>query len=300
MKIIVEKLPLSDNTSFVARTYSTPNFEVPWHRHIELELILIKEGAGISFIGNHVGRFETGDIFFIGSNVPHTFQRDPDQATSAVVVQFKEDFLGDVFLKLPESKDLLKLFEISLHGLAIEGKSKRALASLILSLENQTGLKRIILLCECLDLITRSKGYTLLSTQMEVGLNAEKQERIDQIFQFTLEHFKRPIQISEIAKTVGLSVPTFCNYFKKCTKKKYIDFLNEIRIGYACKLLIDTQKSISDICYESGFNTLAHFNSQFRKFHNTTPSGYRKAFLSAGGMEKISLIDREVYESGNE
>ncbi|MBC9931977.1 AraC family transcriptional regulator [Chitinophaga qingshengii] len=297
MKIIVEKLPLSDNTSFVARTYSTPNFEVPWHRHIELELILIKEGAGISFIGNHVGRFETGDVFFIGSNVPHTFQRDADLATSAMVVQFKEDFWGDAFLKLPENKDLLKLFEIALHGLAIEGKSKQTLTSLILSLENQTGLKRIILLCECLDIIARGNDYTLLSTQIDTGLNAVKQERIDQIFQFTLENFKRPILISEVAKMVGLSVPTFCSYFKKCTKKKYIDFLNEIRIGYACKLLVDTQESITNICYESGFNTLAHFNNQFRKYHNITPSAYRKAFLSAERLEEISLIDREVQDA---
>jgi len=90
------------------------------------------------------------------------------------------------------------------------------------------------------------------------------------------------VQLSSVAKTAGLSIPAFCNYFKKSTKKTYIDFLNEIRIGHACKLLNDTQKPVMDICYESGFNTLANFNKQFLKQKRTTPSNYRKILNTAG------------------
>ncbi|MGI8635966.1 MAG: AraC family ligand binding domain-containing protein [Segetibacter sp.] len=116
MKPFVELLPLSDDTSFVARTHRTPNFEVPWHQHIEYELILFTEGAGLSFIGNYVGEFEAGDIFFLGANLPHTFKKSGDLITSAVVIHFREDFWGSEFINLPESKQVLHLLKISLQG----------------------------------------------------------------------------------------------------------------------------------------------------------------------------------------
>src|SRR6187551_2733123 len=107
MKPIIEKLPLEENSSFVAKTHATPQFEVPWHQHIENELILFTAGEGTSYIGNYVGEFKTGDVFFLGSNLPHTFQKANAQLyTSAVVVHFKEDFWGSAFLQLPELRSI--------------------------------------------------------------------------------------------------------------------------------------------------------------------------------------------------
>ena len=115
MKPLIEKLPLAENTSFLAKTFSTPHFEVPWHQHIEYELILFTEGEGASYIGNYVGDFKPGDIFFLGSNVPHTFQKaEKNMITSAVVVQFREDFWGSFFMKMPEARLIKKLFDISI------------------------------------------------------------------------------------------------------------------------------------------------------------------------------------------
>jgi AraC-like DNA-binding protein len=117
-----------------------------------------------------------------------------------------------------------------------------------------------------------------VSTQ-EVGeFHSKNKERIDKIFQYTIDNFQESINLDTIAHNAGMSVPAFCSYFKKSTKKTYIDFLKEIRIGYACKQLIDTRKSIETICYESGFNTLANFNKQFLQVKKRTPSGYRKNF----------------------
>ena len=98
---LVQKLPLNESTSFVAKTFRTPAFEVGWHQHIEYELILFTEGSGMSFIGNQVDEFETGDIFFLGANLPHTFQKTGDQITSAVVIQFCDSFWGKEFLHIP-------------------------------------------------------------------------------------------------------------------------------------------------------------------------------------------------------
>ncbi|MBS1653326.1 MAG: AraC family transcriptional regulator [Bacteroidetes bacterium] len=279
MKPFIEKLPVNEDSSFVARLFSTPHFEVPWHQHIEYELILFTKGEGTSFVGNYIGEFKTGDIYFLGSNLPHTFQKNrPDMFTSAVVIQFREDFWGQEFLALPECNSLRKLFDESKKGLKINGETKKKLNHMILELEQKKGLSRITALCECLNLLAEKKHYDAVSTQDVQAFTSKKQERIDKIFRYTIDHFQDSITLNTVASDAGMSVPAFCNYFRKSTKKTYIDFLNEIRIGYACQQLMDTQKSVQEICFESGFNTLANFNKQFLKVRKTTPSSFRKNF----------------------
>lgn len=282
MKTIIEKLPLAENTSFVAKTFRTPHFEVPWHQHVEYELIFFTEGDGLAFIGNYAGEFKTGDVFFIGKNVPHTFQkRISEMITSAVVIQFREDFWGTNFLQLPEAKEIRELFQVSMQGLQINGDSKLQLGKIIEELEHQNGFSRVVKLLECLNIMAVRKEFNTLSTQEANLLNPKDKERIDKVFNYTIESFRQRITLGEVAEISGLSIPAFCNYFKKSTKKTYIDFLNEIRVGYACKLLIETDLNIINICYESGFNTLANFNKQFLKIKKETPSKYRKAFASS-------------------
>jgi AraC-like DNA-binding protein/quercetin dioxygenase-like cupin family protein len=293
MKPFIEKLPLNEDSSFVARTYTTPHFEVPWHQHVEYELILFKEGEGTSFIGNYIGEFKTGDIFFLGSNLPHTFQKaNKDLVTSAVVIQFKEDFWGADFLQLPECKALRQLFDVSMKGLKLRNETNALLSHKLQELEFLSGLPRIIYLCECLQLIADKKEYDTVSTQEVTAFTSKKQERIDKIFRFTIDHFQEPVTLDTVAAHADMSVPAFCNYFRKSTKKTYIDFLNEIRIGFACQQLIDTQKTIQEICFESGFNTLANFNKQFLKIKKTTPSYFRKNFIfsEAKQEKKVPLV----------
>lgn len=281
MKPLIEKLPLAENTSFLAKTFCTPHFEVPWHQHVEYEIILFNEGEGASFIGNYVGDFTCGDIFFLGSNLPHTFQKaDKDMFTSAVVVQFTEDFWGDAFIALPESRQIKTLFEAAMHGLKIGEVCRGQLAPLLQQLENARGFERIILLCNCLLLIARQQDYSTLSTQEIKAFSSRNKERIDKILQYTIDYFQEPVTLDAVAKSVAMSVPAFCSYFKKSTKKTYIDFLNEVRVGYACKQLMDTQNNIASICYDSGFNTLANFNKQFLKVKSLTPSAYRKTVMN--------------------
>jgi AraC-like DNA-binding protein len=281
LKPIIQKLPLTENSSFVSRTYRTPNFEVPWHHHIEYELILFTEGSGMSFVGNYIGGFETGDIFFLAKNLPHTFRKRDDLITSAVVVQFREDCWGADFFSSQECAKIAPLFAKSTHGLKIEGKSKAQLTNLIKALEGATGLQRIISLCKCLDLMATEKDYVTLSTEMIRQPNPKGNEKIDRIFDFTISQFQKNIGLQEVASLANMSVPAFCNYFRKCTQKTYINFLNEVRIGYACRLLLNTNYSINDICFESGFQSPQNFNKQFYKLKRVTPSGYRKQVLAS-------------------
>lgn len=278
MKPLIEKLPVAEGNSFVANTHRTPRFEVPWHQHIEYELILITEGSGLSFIGNYVGEFKAGDIFFIGSNMPHTFKKENDQITSAVVVQFTDNFWGTDFLALPENKLLRDLFRLSMKGIKPEGKSKPALSKLIKKLEYCVGISRISTLLECLDTLINEENKIVLSTSEMPVLNEKYQDRMDKIFKFTISNFQNQITLNQIAAIANMTVTAFCLYFKKSTKKSYVEFLNEIRIGHACKLLQSTNKAVTEICYESGFNTAANFNKQFVKFKNSSPSQFRANF----------------------
>jgi len=278
MRPLLQKLPLTESTSFVAKTFRTPHFEVGWHQHIEYELILFTEGSGLSFAGNHVGEFETGDIYFLGSNLPHTFQkREQGLITSAVVVQFKEDFWGEGFLQLPESRQVRQLLDASSQGLKMQAPLKQQLAPLIAALEHASGFKRILLLGECLEIMTEQAAYIPVSTQPIKAFQHKDRETIDRVFQFTIDNFRDPISLPQVAEIACMSVPAFCNYFKRSTKKTYIDFLNEVRIGCACSLLVETAQTVLDICYESGYNTMANFHKQFLKIKRMTPLQYRKA-----------------------
>lgn len=276
MKPFIEKLPPGEDASFVSRIHRTPHFEVPWHQHIEYELILFLEGAGLSFIGNSVDEFEVGDIFFIGSNVPHTFQKSGDIITSAVVIQFKDNFWGNGLLDIPESKHINNLLHNSKHGLKITGSTKEKLRPVIMQLQESKGFWRIVRLCECLALLADTEEYKSVSTQEIKVMNHSDKERIERIVQYTMDNFKEEIRLETIAAVACMSPHAFCSYFKKRTRKTYVDFLNEIRIGYACKLLLTTEMNILSICFESGFNNVANFNRQFLKVKHQKPSVYRR------------------------
>lgn len=285
MKPHLQKLPLDESTSFVARTYRTPDFEVGWHQHVECELILFTEGTGLSFIGNHVGEFETGDIYFLASNLPHTFQkREAASIASAVVVQFKEDFWGNELLLIPEAKAIKQLLIKATQGLKLKNYLKLQLAPLIKELEEAVGFKRIILLTTCLEAMAQKRDWTALSTQ---DISSNSDERIEKVIQFTIDNFKESIKLEQVAGIACMGVKSFCSYFKRCTKKTFIDFVNEVRVGYACNLLVDSNRSVLDICYDSGYNTIANFHKQFLKVKGLTPLQYRKSFSAVNiGIEE--------------
>lgn len=279
MKPFIEKLTLEEDHSFVARTFRTPQFEVPWHQHPEFEIILFLEGEGNAFVGNHVGNFSKGDIYFLGSNLPHTFQKShPELITSAVVVQFLDDCWGNGLLNIPEAREIRTIMEKAGRGLKISSPCLSIISPIIQQLETSRGFERIILLWQCLREMALDHSHESLSTKKMSEASGKQQERIDKIFQYTIDHYAEGITLDEISAYAGLSVPAFCQYFRKCTKKTYIEFLNEVRIGKACQQLIDTSKPITEIAYECGYNTLANFNKQFLKLKVMQPREFRSKF----------------------
>ncbi|GAO41640.1 AraC family transcriptional regulator [Flavihumibacter petaseus] len=278
MKPLLEKLPLEEDQSFVAKTFRTPHFEVPWHQHPELEIILFLEGEGNAFVGNHVGNFNSGDIFFLGANLPHTFQKaTPGLVTAALVIQFLPDCCGKDLWEIPEGKALRNLLDNAACGLKVDPAIALALTPKLQRLEQINGFQRIIGLWDCLDFLSRYDHKSLSSKTM-TGVSHKEQERLDSIFHYTIGHYAQGISLDAIAAHAGMSIPAFCHYFRKRTKKTYVEFLNEVRIGKACQQLVDTTKPITEIAFESGFNTLANFNKQFLKLKKMQPREYRNKF----------------------
>lgn len=231
------------------------------------------------FIGNYIGHFKEGDIFLLGANLPHEFKKEQQaMKCSVMVVHFDADFWGEGFWKLPETAEIRRLLHESLSAIKIGAQQTAELGTCIKKLEGASGFERITLLCQCLLGISRHAGKQTLSTLNAANFPPFADAKINQLCAFTINHFKEPIALSTVAAMANMSISAFCRYFKRATKKTYVEFVNEMRVGHACQALVNTDKTILQIAYDSGFNTIANFNKQFLKIKKMKPSVYKKKF----------------------
>ena len=258
-----------------------------WHFHPELELVYINNAKGKRHIGSHLSYFDNSQLILIGANLPHSGFTDRFTATgSETIIQFKEDFLGNDFLNIPESKLIKTLFERAKKGILFDGISKDTIGPKIENLLNKEGLERIIYFLEILKDLASSKNYSLLNVDgFAFEIEPQDNQKIDHIFGHVSKNFKQPIPLNEIADKVSMTVPAFCRYFKKSTGKTFTQFVNEFRIVHSTKLLAESPISITDICFESGFNNFSHFNKLFKKFTGKSPLKY--------GNEMKQLVEQK-------
>lgn len=242
----------------------------------------------MQFVGDSVKRFTSGDVLLIGSNLSHYwrfddayFEDDPKVRADVRVAHFCEEFWGSTFLSLPENKLIKSTLEKARLGMQITGKTRQAVSLLLEQSLHVEGAKRIILLLETLDLISQSPDTHILSS---IGFkqNHEKveEERINKIYDYSLANFKNKIELHEISAVAHLSPNSFCRYFKSKTRKTYTQFLTEIKIGHACKLIMDNRLDMKQICFESGFNNLTSFHKSFKGITGKTPLLYQKEFFN--------------------
>jgi AraC-like DNA-binding protein len=273
MKPFVQILPQLENSSFVIQTINTRYFQTGLHQHTEYEFIFFTEGTGIVWIGDYEGKYKPGDIYLIGSNLPHAFKSSNNKPVSAVTIHFRNNCWGNHFMNIPECSSIKQLLEIAASGLQVAGHCKSNLEPLIKALTTATSINRVIMLLQCLENISTVKEYVILSKK-KVQIYKDS-DTIDKIIDFTLTSCHHRISLSQVAELACMSVSAFCHYFKRRTQKTYIDFLNEVRVGYACKQLLQTNKPVTDIGYESGYNTVAYFHRQFLRIKKITPLQYR-------------------------
>jgi AraC-like DNA-binding protein len=259
-----------------------------WHYHPEVELIHIKKGEGTQFIGDSIKRFKSGDVMLVGPNLPHYWRFDDiyyEENTKAIadvrVAHFNENFWGPQFLELPENINLKTVLEKSKRGLQVTGKTKQKVGELLELLQEVDGPQRIIFLIQSLVEIANSKQLVQLSSMgFKPDLIDAEKDRINAIYEYSIKNFKRKIQLEEIAEVANISPNSFCRYFKSRTRKTYSQFLIELRVGHACKLLIENNQCIKRLCYESGFNNFTSFHKYFKMITGKSPLVYQKEFVS--------------------
>jgi len=268
----IQKLPLPEHCSFVADRFITPFFETPWHYHKEYELVLIIKGKGKQFIGNHISDYDEGSLIFLGPDLPHLFRKENIQEKGgSLVIHFKEEFLGRDFISIPEMQKINLLLQKSRMGLQIYGKSRENISQKMHEMVELKGMYRLINLLTIMSMLCDSTEYELLSSPEISGQNSKDSDRLNKVFDYLVTNFKEEIQMKKIAEIANMSYSGFCRYFKNRTKKNFAHFVNEIRIGYACKRLMEGNATITEICFESGFNNMANFENQFRKLIKCTP-----------------------------
>jgi AraC-like DNA-binding protein len=284
MKPRHEKLSLEPIYSFVVQTDVYPYYPTPWHYHPEYELVLVLKSTGQKTIGDYTERFSDGDLVFLGPNLPHVYQNDPvyyqknsKLTAEAIVIHFKEDFLGKEFFKLPEMIYVNQLFDKAKLGVKVLGDTRGKIADIMQEMQASNGHKRIILLLSIFEMLSVSKDIQLLSNSGFVQqFTISPDDRIAKVHEYIMENFKKDISLVDAAKVANMSVPSFCRFFKACTRKGFSTFLNEVRIGYARKLLLEDRYNIAQNCYESGFKNMSNFNRQFKKYTGESPSHYKQ------------------------
>ncbi|WP_316815233.1 AraC family transcriptional regulator [Pedobacter nyackensis] len=282
-------LKVSNNlvNSFCARRDKLPYINSRWHYHAEVELIYFKKGSGTQFIGDSISRFSSGDIVMVGAHLPHYwkfddtyFNENEENLADIVVVHFCENFWGSHFLSLPENKGIKLILEKAQRGIQILANSKAYIGSLMEQILEATGPKRIMLLMEAIiNTEESSKEKPLSSMGFRNNFEETENDRINAIYNYSLTNFKRKIQMEEMAAVANISPNSFCRYFKTRTRKTYTQFISEIRVGHACKLLIEDSLNVKQICYESGFHNFASFHKHFKIITGQSPLNYQKSYL---------------------
>lgn len=288
MKPKLEKISPNIFSSFAVKREITPYMDYPLHYHPEYEIIFVEKSKGLRVMGNHVAPFSDGDLVFIGSNLPHVWKNDkdyykgdPDLFVDVYVIHFLEGALGQDFFKLPELSHIAKLLALSLRGIAITGKDHARIAPMVKQVCLAQGFERLTLFLELLDTFANIEEFELLSTSVYAE-NIQKMEtdRINKVIDYMMENYQQDITLDQLAAMVSMNKASFCRYFKTRVHKTYTQFLNEIRITQACKLLLTDQQTISEICYEIGYNNISYFNRQFKLMTGMGAKAYKKQLIA--------------------
>lgn len=277
-----ELVPRSDLFSFAVREFKQPNFQSPWHFHPECELTYIVQSSGKRFIGDNISRFAPGELTLIGSNLPHYWRNDaparnPKLFAHSLVIQFREECFGVEFLYRPEMDNVRKLLLRARRGLQFSGETCEAVSEIMNKMTNGDGLERLIDLLRIFKLLRDADECLVISSPgFSPFLDEFAGQRINRAYQFIFDHFTTAMDHETIARSVGMSLSAFCHYFKRVTGRTLSGLINEIRVGHARKLLIDSDQNIAEIAYASGYESLSNFNRRFHELTGLSPKEYRR------------------------
>jgi AraC-like DNA-binding protein len=286
MKSAFQQLNMPADTSFIIREYYQSHFTAPFHFHHAYEVIMIVKSYGKIYGGNKVLNFNEGDIYLFGPGFGHCFYNDQSfidtgEMAHAIVVQFTEDFIGKDFFDKPELRKVKKMLQQSPAGVKFNAPAQIT-KKLFFQLREKQQLPGLILLLQLLDTLSGQRKLLLNNTPGKIYYHQNDSSKIELVFKYVIENFKSAVDSKSAAALVFLNEAAFCRYFKRRTRKTFSQFVNEVRVTHATKLLLDEDTSIAEVCYACGYNNVSYFNRQFKILQGITPKEYRANYMERG------------------
>ncbi|MEL6636290.1 MAG: AraC family transcriptional regulator [Bacteroidota bacterium] len=281
MKALPFKIPMPEEASVRVQEDRSSHFYDRLHFHPELQLTLIAKGYGSGLVGNQMVDFGEGDLFLLGSNLPHLFKCDesfyahPERGVYAISLFFREESFGERFWRLPELYAIRDLLRQSTNGLSLRGAAQSRLRQGLLAMPRANAFERLWGLLDLLRMASELERIPL-SNWESTHWEGEGDERLRRVLQYLMDHLGENIRLETVASIANLSPSAFCRFFKLRTRKTLVQFLNEVRIGLACRLLREEEQSIASVAYQVGFQNLSNFNRQFRRIRGTCPTAWRR------------------------
>jgi AraC-like DNA-binding protein/uncharacterized RmlC-like cupin family protein len=262
-------------------TERNPDAKAYWHYHPEVELVFIEKGFGYRYVGNHISKFDQGDLILLGPNIPHFgYEFGLQDINEEIVVQFKKDLIKSSVQFMPELNDIAALINKAKSGISFYGETKELIGSELKLMENKSPFDRLLSIFKILQILAQSDEYRVLNAEgVTLVVQNQNDDRINKVYQYVKDNYESEITLDEISKVAILTVPAFCRYFKKYTKKTFTQFVNEFRIREAIRLIGLGNKSITEISLEVGFNNFSNFNKQFKRVTGKSPSKYKKSMF---------------------
>ena len=282
MEIIYEKIFVSQQHSFITRKLQMDPNSHKIHSHKNFELNYITSGSGKRIVGSNISSYAKGDLVLLGPNIPHCWdilETDENETPECIVTHFYENIINSDFFNIPELTQVVALLKNAGNGIWFKGKKTEKVGQVLRRMVNLKGLERYIELLKVFNLLLQIDERENLALPASLPNSYDKdQDQINKIYEYVFNNVQTGIKLKEASELVFMEPSSFCRYFKKKTNQTFMDYVKNVRIGIAAKFLAETDKQITQICYECGYNNLANFNHYFRVIMKKTPSDYRKDF----------------------
>lgn len=284
LPLFLKKNTKSFNHSFEISRAKVSHTYDKWHNHIELEFLHILKGKGTRYIGDSIEEFNDGDLVLVGSHLAHVwrcdksyYEKQSELSAEVILIHFLEDFVGKDFLSLPEMQHVKELLHTAKQGIQVIGKTQKKISAQLQLMVDMPPTERLIELVKVLNTIAQSGEYKVLSSMGFVeSYKSHDSDRIDRVYDYIFNNFSNDVSLEKVAGIANMNTSAFCRYFKASTFKSFTQVLNDVRVGYACKLLLHGDMGISAVGYSCGFNNISYFIKTFKRSQGITPLEFQK------------------------
>ncbi|MEP3207897.1 MAG: AraC family transcriptional regulator [Maribacter sp.] len=281
MEFVFEKIHVPNKHSFISRKLPLKSND-SIHSHKNFELNYIWSGSGRRIVGDNISGFEKGDLVLLGPDLPHCWEVLQDEVPlnpTCIVTHFSENIVGSDFFKMPELEKVVELLKQSKQGLRFKVQDDSLISQILEKMTTLEGLAYYIELLKVFHLLLQVEDREKLSNPIGYNVVFSKNlEKINKVYEYVFQNIQEGVRLEEASTLLNMAPSSFCRFFKKKTDLTFMEYVKRVRVGIAAKLLAETDKQITQICYESGYNNLANFNYYFKHIMGVTPSNYRKSF----------------------